>query len=285
MVITLTLANIRQDDPKVYEMITAADTLGVFQIESRAQMSMLPRMKPTCFYDLVIEVAIVRPGPIQGDMVHPYIRRRNGEEAVDYPSEEIRSILERTLGVPLFQEQAMELAIVAAGFTPGEADLLRRTMATFKFNGMVSKFEHKLINGMTSRGYTEEYARRIFKQLEGFGSYGFPESHAASFALLVYVSCWLKFYYPEVFAAALLNSQPMGFYQPAQIVRNAREHGVKMLPIDVNRSQWDNTLEAKQGQYFALRLGFREIDGIRKEEMDKLVAGRNKSLHCTSSDL
>ncbi|WP_428329689.1 error-prone DNA polymerase [Mucilaginibacter sp.] len=270
----LTLANIPQDDPKVYEMITAADTVGVFQIESRAQMSMLPRMKPTCFYDLVIEVAIVRPGPIQGDMVHPYIRRRNGEEAVDYPSEEIRSILERTLGVPLFQEQAMELAIVAAGFTPGEADLLRRTMATFKFNGMVSKFEHKLISGMTARGYTEAYARRIFKQLEGFGSYGFPESHAASFALLVYVSCWLKFYYPEVFCAALLNSQPMGFYQPAQIVRNAREHGVKILPIDVNFSYWDNTLETKQGVYFAHRLGFREIDGIRKEEMEKLVGCR-----------
>jgi error-prone DNA polymerase len=218
----------------------------------------------------------VRPGPIQGDMVHPYIRRRNGEEAVDYPSEEIRSILERTLGVPLFQEQAMELAIVAAGFTPGEADLLRRTMATFKFNGMVSKFEHKLISGMTSRGYTEDYARRIFKQLEGFGSYGFPESHAASFALLVYVSCWLKFYYPEVFCAALLNSQPMGFYQPAQIVRNAREHGVKILPVDVNHSQWDHTLEAKQGQYFAMRLGLREINGIREEEMEKLVAGRTK---------
>jgi len=274
--ITLTLANIPQDDPKVYEMITAADTLGVFQIESRAQMSMLPRMKPTCFYDLVIEVAIVRPGPIQGDMVHPYIRRRNNEEAVDYPSEEIRSILERTLGVPLFQEQAMELAIVAAGFTPGEADLLRRTMATFKFNGMVSKFEHKLINGMTTRGYTEEYARRIFKQLEGFGSYGFPESHAASFALLVYVSCWLKFYYPEVFCAALLNSQPMGFYQPAQIVRNAREHGVMVLHPDVNRSQWDSILEPKQGKYFVVRLGFREIDGIRQEEMEKLVSGRIK---------
>jgi error-prone DNA polymerase len=273
---TLTLANIPQDDPKVYEMITEADTLGVFQIESRAQMSMLPRMKPNCFYDLVIEVAIVRPGPIQGDMVHPYIRRRNGEEAVEYPSEEIKSILERTLGVPLFQEQAMELAIVAAGFTPGEADLLRRTMATFKFNGMVSKFEHKLITGMTSRGYTEEYAGRIFRQLEGFGSYGFPESHAASFALLVYVSCWLKFYYPEVFATALLNSQPMGFYQPAQIVRNAREHGVQVLPIDVNRSQWDNTLEAKDGRYFALRLGLREINGIKEEEMDKLVAGRIK---------
>jgi len=274
---TLTLANIPQDDPTVYDMITEADTLGVFQIESRAQMSMLPRMKPTCFYDLVIEVAIVRPGPIQGDMVHPYIRRRNGEEAVEYPSEEIRSILERTLGVPLFQEQAMELAIVAAGFTPGEADLLRRTMATFKFNGMVSKFEQKLINGMTSRGYSDEYARRIFRQLEGFGSYGFPESHAASFALLVYVSCWLKYYYPEVFATALLNSQPMGFYQPAQIVRNAREHGVQILPIDVNRSQWDNTLEAKQGRYFALRLGLREINGIKQDEMDKLVYGRIKT--------
>ena len=273
---TLTLANIPQDDPKVFEMITEADTLGVFQIESRAQMSMLPRMKPSCFYDLVIEVAIVRPGPIQGDMVHPYIRRRNGEEAVEYPSEEIRSILERTLGVPLFQEQAMELAIVAAGFTPGEADLLRRTMATFKFNGMVSKFEQKLISGMTSRGYSEEYARRIFMQLEGFGSYGFPESHAASFALLVYVSCWLKFYYPDVFATALLNSQPMGFYPPAQIVRNAEEHGVKMLPIDVNRSQWDNTLETKQGRYFAIRRGFREITGIRQEEMEKLIACRVK---------
>jgi error-prone DNA polymerase len=272
---TLTLANIPQDDPNVYKMITAADTLGVFQIESRAQMSMLPRMKPTCFYDLVIEVAIVRPGPIQGDMVHPYIRRRSGEEEVEYPSEEIRSILERTLGVPLFQEQAMELAIVAAGFTPGEADLLRRSMATFKFNGLVTKFEHKLINGMTSRGYTEDYARRIFKQLEGFGSYGFPESHAASFALLVYVSCWLKCYYPDVFAAALLNSQPMGFYQPAQIVRNAEEHGVKILPIDINYSDWDNTLETKQGKYFCLRLGFRQIKGIRQEEIEKLVAGRS----------
>jgi error-prone DNA polymerase len=272
----LTLANIPQDDPAVYEMITAADTLGVFQIESRAQMSMLPRMKPNCFYDLVIEVAIVRPGPIQGDMVHPYIRRRNGEEEVDYPSDEIKSILERTLGVPLFQEQAMELAIVAAGFTPGEADLLRRSMATFKFNGLVTKFEHKLINGMTARGYTKEFAQRIFKQLEGFGSYGFPESHAASFALLVYVSCWLKHYYPDVFAAALLNSQPMGFYQPAQIIRNAQENGVKILEIDVNHSQWNNKLEGKQGRYHQVRLGFRQVKGIREEETEKLVAGRIK---------
>jgi error-prone DNA polymerase len=273
-VLDLNLANVPEDDPDVYAMITAADTVGVFQVESRAQMSMLPRMKPKCFYDLVIEVALVRPGPIQGDMVHPYIRRRNGEEAIDYPSEEIRGILERTLGVPLFQEQAMELAIVAAGFTAGEADLLRRSMATFKFNGLVTKFEHKLINGMVARGYTKEYAGRIFKQLEGFGSYGFPESHAIAFAHLVYISCWLKYYYPEIFAAALLNSQPMGFYQPDQIVRNAREHGVVVLPIDINHSYWDNTLEAKQGKYFALRLGFRQIKGIREEEMNKLVAGR-----------
>ena len=272
--LNLNLANVPEDDPKVYEMITAADTLGVFQIESRAQMSMLPRMKPTCFYDLVIEVAIVRPGPIQGDMVHPYIRRRNGEEPVDYPSDEIKDILERTLGVPLFQEQAMELAIVAAGFTPGEADLLRRSMATFKFNGLVTKFEHKLINGMTSRGYKREFAERIFRQLEGFGSYGFPESHAAAFAHLVYISCWLKYHYPDVFAAALLNSQPMGFYQPDQIVRNAREHGVTVLPIDINYSHWDNTLESKDGKFFAMRLGFRQIKGIRQEEMDKLVASR-----------
>jgi error-prone DNA polymerase len=272
--LNLTLANIPQDDPKVYEMITAADTLGVFQIESRAQMSMLPRMKPNCFYDLVIEVAIVRPGPIQGDMVHPYLRRRNNEEAVDYPSEEIKAILERTLGVPLFQEQAMEIAIVAAGFTPAEADLLRRSMATFKFNGLVTKFEHKMVNGMVERGYTKDFAQRIFKQLEGFGSYGFPESHAASFALLVYVSCWLKCYYPDVFAAALLNSQPMGFYQPAQIVRNASEHGVKVLPVDINHSWWDNILEKKWGNFYALRLGFRQIKGIREEEIEQLIAGR-----------
>jgi len=231
-------------------------------------------MKPNCFYDLVIEVALVRPGPIQGDMVHPYIRRRNGQEPIDYPSDEIKAILERTLGVPLFQEQAMELAIVAAGFTPGEADLLRRSMATFKFNGLVTKFEHKLINGMVSRGYTREYAGRIFRQLEGFGSYGFPESHAIAFAHLVYVSCYLKYHYPEVFAVALLNSQPMGFYHPDQIVRNAKEHGVVVLPIDINHSYWDNTLEAKQGKYFAMRLGFRQIKGIREAEMDKLISGR-----------
>ena len=206
----LTLANIPQDDPAVYEMICHADTIGVFQIESRAQQSMLPRLKPQCFYDLVIEVAIVRPGPIQGDMVHPYLRRRNGEEPVEYPSKELEEILGRTLGVPLFQEQAMKIAIVAASFTPAEADELRRSMATFKAKGLVTHFQEKLINGMIKNGYTLEYAQRVFKQLEGFGSYGFPESHAASFALLVYVSSWIKCYYPDVFACALLNSYAYG---------------------------------------------------------------------------
>jgi error-prone DNA polymerase len=239
----LTLANIPQDDSKVYEMISHADTIGVFQIESRAQQTMLPRLKPECFYDLVIEVAIVRPGPIQGNMVHPYLRRRNKEENIEYPSEELEEILSRTLGVPLFQEQAMKIAIVAAGFTPAEADELRRSMATFKLKGLVTQFEKKLIDGMKAKGYTEEFAHRIFKQLEGFGSYGFPESHAASFALLVYVSSWIKCYYPDVFAGALLNSMPMGFYQPAQIVIDAKNHGVEVLPVDVNFSFWDNILE------------------------------------------
>ena len=267
----LTLANIPQDDPAVYEMICHADTIGVFQIESRAQQSMLPRLKPTCFYDLVIEVAIVRPGPIQGDMVHPYLRRRNKEEPVEYPSKELEEILGRTLGVPLFQEQAMKIAIVAAGFTASEADELRRSMATFKIKGMVTRFEKKLVDGMVARGYQKEYAHRVFKQLEGFGSYGFPESHAASFALLVYVSSWIKCYYPDVFAAAILNSMPMGFYQPAQLVIDARKHGVAVLPVDINHSNWDNTLEEKDGKYFNLRLGFRQVKGIRQEDMDRLI--------------
>jgi len=272
----LTLAKINErDDPKVYEMISHADTIGVFQIESRAQQSMLPRLRPNCFYDLVIEVAIVRPGPIQGDMVHPYLRRRNGEEAIEYPSPELEEILGRTLGVPLFQEQAMKIAIVAAGFTPAEADALRRSMATFKFKGLVNQFEKKLIEGMLERGYSEDFAKRIFRQLEGFGSYGFPESHAASFALLVYVSCWLKCYYPDVFAAALLNSMPMGFYQPAQIVIDARNHGVEVRAIDVNYSCWDNLLEEKSGNYHALRLGFRQIKGITAEEIELLVKARS----------
>jgi len=269
-----TLANIPQDDPAVYEMVCHADTVGVFQIESRAQMSMLPRLKPRNFYDLVIEVAIVRPGPIQGDMVHPYLRRRNGEEPVEFPSKELEDILGRTLGVPLFQEQAMEIAIVAAGFTPGEADQLRRSMATFKAKGLVSQFEKKLVDGMTQRGYKEEFARRVFKQLEGFGSYGFPESHAASFALLVYVSCWLKCHYPDVFATALLNSMPMGFYQPAQIVIDARKHGVPVREVDVNLSYWDNTLEEKSGKYCAIRLGFRQVKGLQEEDLKMLVANR-----------
>lgn len=270
----LTLANIPQDDPGVYEMICHADTIGVFQIESRAQQSMLPRLKPREFYDLVIEVAIVRPGPIQGDMVHPYLRRRNGEEDVEYPSIELEEILKRTLGVPLFQEQAMKIAIVAAGFSPTEADELRRSMATFKAKGMVARFHEKLVNGMTKRGYQKEYAERVFKQLEGFGSYGFPESHAASFALLVYVSSWLKCYYPDVFCCAILNSMPMGFYQPAQLIADARKHNVEVRPVDVNYSDWDNKLEEIAGKYCALRLGFRQVKGLRQEDVELLIAQR-----------
>ena len=272
----LTLSNIPEDDPAVYEMICHADTIGVFQIESRAQQAMLPRLKPRCFYDLVIEVAIVRPGPIQGDMVHPYLKRRNKEEPIEYPSKELEEILGRTLGVPLFQEQAMKIAIVAAGFTPTEADELRRSMATFKARGLVTKFEKKLIDGMLKNGYSLEYARQVFKQLEGFGSYGFPESHAASFALLVYVSSWLKYYYPEAFACALLNSMPMGFYQPAQIVIDARKHDVEVRPIDINYSNWDNLLEEKSGNYCALRLGFRQIRGLREDDMQLLTSQRAK---------
>ncbi|HVV55501.1 MAG TPA: error-prone DNA polymerase, partial [Mucilaginibacter sp.] len=269
-----TLANVPQDDPKVYDMICEADTLGVFQIESRAQMSMLPRLKPRNFYDLAIEVAIVRPGPIQGDMVHPYLRRRDGIDPIEYPSEAIKEILERTKGVPLFQEQAMEIAIRAAGYTPAEADQLRRNMATFKAKGEVSLHRKKLVDGMVNNGYTEEFASRVFKQLEGFGSYGFPESHAISFAYLVYISCWLKYHYPDVFAAALLNSQPMGFYQPAQIVIDARKHGVVVRPVDVNHSQWDNTLEEKDGKYCVVRLGFRQVKGLNEQDMQLLIAAR-----------
>lgn len=270
----LTLANVPQDDPAVYEMISHADTIGVFQIESRAQMSMLPRLRPRNFYDLVIEVAIVRPGPIQGDMVHPYLRRRNRQEPIEYPSKELEEILGRTLGVPLFQEQAMEIAIVAANFTPAEADGLRRSMATFKAKGKVSDWHKKLVSGMMAKGYTEEFANRVFKQLEGFGSYGFPESHAASFALLVYISSWIKWYYPDVFAASLLNSQPMGFYQPAQIIIDAKKHGVEALPVDINYSYWDNILEAKKGRFCPIRLGFREVKGLNEEDINTLVSAR-----------
>ena len=228
------LATIPAEDPAVYEMLSRANSLGVFQVESRAQMTMLPRLKPREFYDLVIEVAIVRPGPIQGDMVHPYLRRRSGREEVVYPSGELRQVLSKTLGVPLFQEQAMKIAIVGAGFAPEEADRLRRAMATFKRNGDIHLFRDKFIAGMVGNGYDRDFATRCFSQIEGFGTYGFPESHAASFALLVYVSAWIKCFYPEVFACALLNSQPMGFYAPAQIVRDAREHGVEVRPVDVN---------------------------------------------------
>lgn len=271
----LTLANIPQDDPAVYDMICQADTIGVFQIESRAQQTMLPRLKPRTFYDLVIEVAIVRPGPIQGDMIHPYLRRRNGLEPVTYPSKELEEILKRTLGVPLFQEQAMRIAISAAGFTPAEADALRRSMATFKVKGLVGGFQEKLMSGMLKNGYAQEYAEKIFKQLEGFGSYGFPESHAASFALLVYISAWIKCHYPEIFACGLLNSQPMGFYAPAQIVRDAQQHGVEVREIDVNFSKWDNLLEkVADKKQRALRLGFRQIKGIREAEVHHLIEGR-----------
>jgi error-prone DNA polymerase len=274
--VNFTLANIPQDDPAVYEMVSHADTIGVFQIESRAQQSMLPRLRPKCFYDLVIEVAIVRPGPIQGDMVHPYLRRRNGEEPVVYPSKELEDILGRTLGVPLFQEQAMKIAIVAAGFTPAEADELRRSMATFKAKGVVANFKEKLVGGMAKKGYTEEYAHRVFRQLEGFGSYGFPESHAVSFALLVYVSSWLKWYYPDVFACSLLNSMPMGFYQPAQLIIDAQKHGVEVRAVDINDSEWDNKLEERVNKYCALRLGFRQVSGLREEDMKVLIKGRKK---------
>jgi error-prone DNA polymerase len=269
------IATVPQDVPGVYEMIQRADTIGVFQIESRAQMSMLPRLKPKDFYDLVIEIAIVRPGPIQGDMVHPYLRRRRGdEEEPTYPcNEELKPVLSKTLGVPLFQEQAMRIAMVAAEFTGSEADKLRRSMATFRKNGDVDKFKDRMVGRMIERGYDRDFAERCFKQIEGFGDYGFPESHSASFAKLAYVSSWLKWRHPEVFAAALLNSQPMGFYQPAQIVRDARSHDVEVREIDVNHSDWDATLEAG-GARKPLRLGFRLIKGMAEEEAKKLMAAR-----------
>ncbi len=270
-----TLASIPREDAAVYDMLCRADSLGVFQVESRAQMAFLPRMRPRTFYDLVIEVAIVRPGPIQGDMVHPYLRRRNGEEPVEHVSPALEAVLGRTLGVPLFQEQAMKIAVVAAGFTPGEADGLRRAMATFRHTGAIPAFRARFQEGMRRNGYDDAFAERCFSMIEGFGEYGFPESHAASFALLVYASAWAKRHYPDVFACALLNSQPMGFYAPAQIVRDAREHGVEVRPVDVNFSSWDCTLEAGlQGSHHALRLGFRQIKGFGREDAEWLVAAR-----------
>jgi len=284
--IRLDLATIPAEEPKTYAMIRKADTLGTFQIESRAQMAMLPRIKPRTFYDLVIEVAIVRPGPIQGDMVHPYLRRREGKEAVVYPKPELEKVLGKTLGVPLFQEQAMRVAIACAGFTPSEADQLRRSMATFKHTGGVSKFRDKLISGMIAHGYEREYAEQTFRQLEGFGSYGFPESHAASFALIAYASSWLKCHHPDVFCAALLNAQPMGFYAPAQIVRDARDHGVDVRPVCVNASRWDCTLESTQTEdRFAVRLGLRMVRGFANADAAALVAARADEPYASIDDL
>jgi error-prone DNA polymerase len=272
-----TLATVPAEDPAVYEMIGHADTVGVFQIESRAQMAMLPRLRPQSYYDLVIEVAIIRPGPIQGDMVHPYLRRRGGQEEVTYPSEEVEEVLKRTLGVPIFQEQVMQLAIVAAGFTPGEADQLRRAMAAWKRKGGLGPFEERLIRGMRARGYPDEFARRIFQQILGFGEYGFPESHAASFALLVYVSAWLKWHEPAAFTGALINSQPMGFYAPSQLVQDAQRHGVEVRPIDARVSAWDCTLEPVAGQAEpALRLGLRLVKGLPAEAAARLVEARRQ---------
>jgi error-prone DNA polymerase len=281
---SLILDTIPPEDPNVYDMLCRADSVGVFQVESRAQMSMLPRLKPRNFYDLVVEVAIVRPGPIQGDMVHPYLRRRSGEEPVEYPSSDLEEVLGKTFGVPLFQEQAMRIAIVAAGFSPAEADDLRRAMATFRRTGQISNFQEKFTGGMVARGYEQEFAERCFRQIEGFGDYGFPESHAASFALLVYVSAWIKYYYPAVFACAILNSQPMGFYAPAQIVRDTQDHGVEVRSVDVMYSAWDCTLEAtrKTGDV-ALRLGFRQIRGFKEEHATTLVAARTMRYHDSDS--
>jgi error-prone DNA polymerase len=283
--IDLDLAAIPPEDPRTYAMIRRADTLGVFQIESRAQMAMLPRLKPRSFYDLVIEVAIVRPGPIQGDMVHPYLRRREGKEKVSYPKPELEKVLGKTLGVPLFQEQAMRVAIECAGFTPGEADQLRRAMATFKFTGGVSHFKDKLVGGMVARGYPQDFAQATFSQLEGFGSYGFPESHAASFALLAYASSWLKCHHPEVFCAALLNSQPMGFYQPAQIVRDAIEHGVEVRPICVNASRWDCTLEERREGSLAVRLGLRMVRGLSEHDAARIVLARHDERYASVDEV
>ena len=268
-----TLATLPPEDPATYDMLCRADSLGVFQVESRAQMNFLPRMKPRGFYDLVIQVAIIRPGPIQGDMVHPYLRRRNGQEVVSFPSDALGRVLGKTLGVPLFQEQAMQIAIIGAGFTPLEADRLRRALATFKKHGNVTALKERFLAGMAANGYDDDFAARCFSQIEGFGSYGFPESHAASFALLVYASAWIKRHHPGIFACALLNSQPMGFYAPAQIVRDARAHGVTVLPPCINRSQWDCVMEEREGR-LALRLGFRQIKGLAEDEALWIVAAR-----------
>jgi error-prone DNA polymerase len=281
----LAMADIPPEDPAVYEMAQQADTIGVFQIESRAQMSMLPRLKPACFYDLVIEVAIVRPGPIMGGMVHPYLRRREGKEAVTYPSEAVRGVLERTLGVSIFQEQVMQLAVVAAGFTPGEADKLRRAMAAWRRRGGIEPFREKLVQGMLERGYALAFAEQIYQQIQGFGEYGFPESHAASFALLVYVSCWLKRHEPAAFACALLNSQPLGFYTPSQIVQDARRHGVEVRPVDVLASAVESRLEPDSKGEPAIRLGLGLINGLKVDSAEAVVMARNKKIFESTDDL
>jgi len=280
----LTIASIPSEDPKTYKMLQQGDSIGVFQVESRAQISMLPRLKPKCFYDLVIEVAIVRPGPIQGKMVHPYLKRRNGEEAVTYANEAVKSVLGRTLGIPIFQEQVIKLAVVAAGFTPGEADQLRRAMAAWKRKGGLEVFQEKLINGMLERGHSREFAERIFEQIKGFGDYGFPESHAASFALLVYFSSWLKCHEPAAFYCGLLNSQPMGFYSPSQLVQDARRHHIEIRPVDIFTSEWESILETHADIYYsnsseqpAIRLGFQRIKGLKKSTALKIIAIRNTS--------
>lgn len=286
------LRNVPEEDSDVYDMLCKGDSVGVFQVESRAQINMLPRLRPRELYDLVIQVAIVRPGPIEGDMVHPYLKRRSGEEAVDYPSpaaphdpEELFNLLRRTCGVPLFQEQAMKLAIVAAEFTPDEANGLRRAMATFRNAGTIHQYKEKMIGGMIRRGYEADFAARCFKQIEGFGSYGFPESHAQSFAKLVYVSSWLKCHHPAVFACGILNSQPMGFYAPAQLVRDAQEHGVEVRGVDVNKSCWDNSLERCGDGSLALRLGFRQVDGFREEWANEIVKARSTTPFASVEEL
>ncbi|WP_191635041.1 error-prone DNA polymerase [Pseudomonas fluorescens] len=281
----LSLASIPSEDPQTYDMIGRADTIGVFQIESRAQMSMLPRLKPRKFYDLVIEVAIVRPGPIQGGMVHPYLRRRNKEELESYPSEELREVLKRTLGVPLFQEQVMQIAIVAASYSPGEADQLRRSMAAWKRHGGLEPHKDRLAAGMKKKGYTPEFAAQIFEQIKGFGSYGFPESHAASFALLTYASCWLKCHEPAAFACALINSWPMGFYSPDQILQDARRHHLQIRPVDVRASDWDCSLEPVIGAQPAIRMGLRMIKGFREDDARRIEAARSKGAFIDIADL
>ncbi len=279
-----TLGDIPAEDPAVYAMLQQADSIGVFQVESRAQMSMLPRLKPANYYDLVIEIAIVRPGPIQGEMVHPYLARRNGLERIDYPSLEVRQVLERTLGIPIFQEQVMQIAMVAAGFTPGEADELRRAMAAWKRKGGLEPFEQKLLAGMRERGYRDDFAQRIFQQIRGFGDYGFPESHSASFALLAYVSSWLKCHHPAAFCCALLNSQPMGFYGPSQLVQDARRHGVEVRAVDVRHSAWDSALE-HDVQPPALRLGFNQVKGLSAQGGQRIVAARAEKAFDSVADL